>query len=180
MNWWLHSLIAIMCEKANETQMKKDLASIQGFSIQMSLFLYLLNMSIIIRISYPEKSSRVQSCSWHVWLIKWNHEISISLLLSWHWWNWFEFLLETFVICFAKYHGILNLNVICLVCKAFLIHTFYSNKSPCFSPINWDCIKWLILIMQISSMLLSLFALSDPVGDYSFTYIMTKKGSSMW
>ena len=52
--------------KAYETQMKKDLASIQGFTIQMSLFLYLLNMSTIIRISYPEKSSRVQSCSWHV------------------------------------------------------------------------------------------------------------------
>ena len=29
--WWLHSLIAIMCEKAYETQMKKDLVSIQGF-----------------------------------------------------------------------------------------------------------------------------------------------------
>ena len=24
-----------------------------------------------------------------------------------------------------------------------------SNKSPCFSPINWDCIKWLILIMHM-------------------------------
>jgi len=29
-------------------------------------------------------------------------------------------------------------------------------------------------------MLLSLVALSDPVGDYSFAYIMTKRGSSMW
>ena len=29
--WWLHFLIAIMCEKAYETQMKKDLVSIQGF-----------------------------------------------------------------------------------------------------------------------------------------------------
>ena len=114
-------------------------------------------MSTIIRISYPEKSSRVQSCSWHVWLIKldivflkWYREISISLLLSWHWWNWFEFLLETFVICFAKYHVILDLNAICLVRKAFLFHTFFcSNKSPCFSPINWDCIKWLILIMHM-------------------------------
>ena len=103
----------------------------KDFTIQMSLFIYWLNMSTIIWISYPEKSSRVQSCSWHVCLIKldivflkWNHEISISLLLSWHWWNWFEFLLETFVICFAKYHDILDLNVICLVCKAFLFHTF--------------------------------------------------------
>ena len=52
-----------LCEEAYETQMKKDLASIHGFTIQMSLFLYLLNMSTIIRISYPEKSSRVQSCS---------------------------------------------------------------------------------------------------------------------
>ena len=153
----------------------------------MSLFLYWLNMSTIIRISYPEKSNRVQSRSWHVWLIKldivilnlksWKH---ISLLIPWHWWNWFEFLLETFVICFAKYHDILDLNAICLVCKTFLIHTFCSNKSPCFYSINWDCIKWLILIMQISSMLLSLIALSNPVGDYSFAYIMTKRGSSVW
>ena len=52
--------------KAYETQMKRDLVSIQGFTIQMSLFLYWLNMSTIIRISYPEKSNRVQSCSWHV------------------------------------------------------------------------------------------------------------------
>jgi len=28
-------------------------------------------------------------------------------------------------------------------------------------------------------MLLSLFALSDPLGDYSFAYIMTKKGSRL-
>ena len=29
-------------------------------------------------------------------------------------------------------------------------------------------------------MLLSLVAMSDPVGDYSFAYIMTKRGSRMW
>ena len=33
--------------------------------------------------------------------------------------------------------------------KHFCFTHFYSNKSPCFSPINWDCIKWLILIMQM-------------------------------
>ena len=42
----------------------------KDFKIQMSLFLYLLNMSTIIRVSFPEKSNRVQSCSGHVWLIK--------------------------------------------------------------------------------------------------------------
>ena len=112
--------------------------------VSMSLFLYLLNMATIIRVSYPEKSNRVQSRSCHVSLIKLDivfiklkiNKFSISLLLSWHWWNWFEFILETFVICFAKYHCILDLNATCLVCKACLIHTFSSNKSPCFSSIN--------------------------------------------
>jgi hypothetical protein len=32
----------------------------KDFKIQMSLFLYLLNMATIIRVSYPEKSNRVQ------------------------------------------------------------------------------------------------------------------------
>ena len=36
------------------------------------------------------------------------------------------------------------------------------------------------MTMQITSMLLSLFALRDLVGDYSFAYIMTKRGSSVW
>ena len=36
------------------------------------------------------------------------------------------------------------------------------------------------MTLQIFSMLLSLFALSDPVGDYSFAYIMTKRGSRLW
>ena len=120
-------------KKLMRLKWKKILYPFKDFTIQMSLFLYWLNMSTIIRISYPEKSNRVQSCSWHVYLIKldivvlkiWIDEISISLLLSWQWWNWFEFLLETFVICFAKYHDILDLNAICLVCKAFLIHTFF-------------------------------------------------------
>ena len=40
------------------------------FILQMSLFLYWLNMATIIRISYPEKSNRVQSRSCHVSLIK--------------------------------------------------------------------------------------------------------------
>ena len=121
-----------LCEKAYETQMNKG-SSIRSkhFIILMSIFLYWLNMSTIIRISYPKKSSRVQSRSWHGWLIKLDIVVlnlkswkPISLLIPWHWWNWFEFILVTFVICFAKYHGILDLNATCLVCKASLIHTF--------------------------------------------------------
>ena len=62
----------------------------KDFTIQMSLFLYLLNMATIIRVSYPEKSNRVQSRSCHVSLIKLdivfiklkNNKFSISLLLS--------------------------------------------------------------------------------------------------
>ena len=175
--------------KASET--KNDKGSCihsKDVSIQMSLFLYLLNMVTIIRISYPEKSNRVQSRSCHVSLLKLdivfiklkNNKFSISLLLSWHWWNWFEFLLETFVICFAKYHCILDLNATCLVCKAFLIHTFSIKINLLVSLQFIEMHKVAYMIMQIFSMLLSLFALSDPVGDYSFAYIMTKRGSSMW
>ena len=40
---------------------KRILYPFKDFIIQMSLFLYLLNMSTIIRISYPEKSNRVQN-----------------------------------------------------------------------------------------------------------------------
>ena len=43
---------------------------IKDVSIQMSLFLYLLNMVTIIRVSFSEKSNRVQSRSCHVSLIK--------------------------------------------------------------------------------------------------------------
>jgi hypothetical protein len=146
MNWWLHILKCKTCVKKlmRLKLIKGSCIRSKDFTIQMSLFLYLLNMVTIIRISYPEKSNRVQSRSCHVSLIKLDivfiklkiNEFSISLLLSWHWWNWFEFLLETFVICFAKYHCILDLNATCLVCKAFLIHTFYKNKSPCFSPFD--------------------------------------------
>ena len=60
-----------MCEKASET--KNDKGSCihsKDVTIQMSLFLYLLNMATIIRVSYPEISNRVQSRSCHVSLIK--------------------------------------------------------------------------------------------------------------
>ena len=142
---------------------KRILYPFKDFTIQMSLFLYWLNMSTIIRISYPEKSNRVQSRSCHVSLIKLDivalklkSIISISLLFPWHWWNWFEFLLETFVICFAKYHGILDLNAICLVCKACLIHTFSTNKSPCFFPINWSAYSDLYVYAYLACFYLSL------------------------
>ena len=42
-----------------------------------------------------------------------------------------------------------------------------------------ECISGLFNY-ALSCMLLSLFAMSDPVGDYSFAYIMTKRGSRMW
>ena len=59
-----------LCEKLMRLKWKRILYPFKDFKIQMSLFLYWLNMSTIIRISYPEKSSRVQSRSWHVSLIK--------------------------------------------------------------------------------------------------------------
>ena len=42
----------------------------KNFTIQMSPFLYWLNLATIIRISYPKKSNRVQSRSCLVSLIK--------------------------------------------------------------------------------------------------------------
>ena len=60
-----------MCEKASETKNEKgSCIHSKDVSIQMSLFLYLLNMATIIRVSYPEISNRVQSRSCHVSLIK--------------------------------------------------------------------------------------------------------------
>ena len=98
-----------LCEKAYETQMKKDLVSIQGFTIQMSLFLYLLNMSTIIRISYPEKSSRVQSCSWHVCLIKLD-----IVFLKWNQWN---FYILASLMTLVKLVWILIRNLCHLLCQ---------------------------------------------------------------
>ena len=88
---------------------EKDLASIQGFTIQMSLFLYLLNMSTIIRISYPEKSSRVQSCSWHVCLIKLD-----IVFLKWNQWNFY--ILDS-LMTMVKLVWILIRNLCHLLCQ---------------------------------------------------------------
>ena len=188
MNWWLHILKnAKLVWKLIRLKMNKgSCIRSKDFKIQMSLFLFWLTMATIIRISYPEKSNRVQSRSCHVSLIKLDivtfklkSIISISLLFPWHWWNWFEFLLETFVICFAKYHCILDLNAICLVCKACWIHTFSQiNLLVSLQLIAMHKVTY--MYMQISCMLLSLVAMSDPVGDYSFAYIMTKRGSRIW
>ena len=68
--------------------------------IQMSLFLYWLNMAIIIRVSHPEISNRVQSRSCHVSLIKLDIvALNLKSLISLYpcfsydkWWNWFEFI----------------------------------------------------------------------------------------
>ena len=129
MNWWLLFLNAKLVWKSlwdfNEYHSK-------DFTIQMSLLLYWLNMVTIIRVSHPEKSNRVQSRSCHVSLIKLDivaHNlksiISISLLFSWQMVKLVWIHLETFVICFAKYHCILDLNATCLVCKALLFTHFY-------------------------------------------------------
>ena len=114
-----------MCEKAYETQNDKGSCILsKDVSIQMSLFLYFLNMAIIIWVSYLEISNRVQSRSCHVSLIKSDivaikieiNEISISLLLSWQMVKLVWILLETFVICFAKYHCILDLTNCISIC----------------------------------------------------------------
>ena len=205
MTWWLLNdmlnanlkkhvlMIAFLnCKKCVKKLMrlkwKRILYPFKDFTIQMSLFLYWLNMSTIIRISYPEKSSRVQSRSWHVWLIK--LDIVVLILKSMKTYIlaslmtlvklvWIHIKNLCHLLCQIPWYFGLKCYMSCMQ-SIFFIHTYSLNKSPCFSPINWDCIKWLILIMQISRMLLSLFALSDPIGDYSFVYIMTKRGSRLW
>ena len=63
-----------------------------------------------------------------------------------------------------------------LFAKHFYSHIFNKNKSLCQL---FEMHKVAYMTIQITSMLLSLFALSGPVGDYSFAYIMTKKGSRL-
>ena len=57
------------------------------------------------------------------------------------------------------------------------IHTFSIKINLLVSLQLFEMHKVAYMTMQITSMLLSLFALSDPIGDYSFAYIMTKRGS---
>ena len=70
-----------------------------------------------------------------------------------------------------------------------MLHVLYA-KHVCFThfiQINLlvslqfiEVHKVAYMTMQIFSMLLSLFDLSDPVGNYSFAYIMTKRESRIW
>jgi len=131
----------------------KDLVSGQRIlQIQMSLFLYLLNMATIIRISYPEKSNRVQSRSCHVSLIK----LDIVVVKNWNQWN-------LYILASLMTNGKIGLNSIgnlChLLCQIPLYFGLECNmsclqsmfNSHIFNKINLldslqliECIKWLI------------------------------------
>ena len=166
---------------------KRILIHSRIFKIQMSLFLYLLNMSTIIQISYPEKSNRVQSRSWHVWLIK----LDIVFLI-WNQWNLYIFAslmtngeigLNSFrnlchLLCQIPLYFGLECYMSCL--QSIFIHTFSIKINLLVSFQFLEMHNVAYMTMQIISMLLSLFALSDLVVDYPFAYIMTKKGSRMW
>jgi len=148
MNWWLQVLkCKTMCEKASETKNEKGSCThSKDVSIQMSLFLYLLNMVTIIRVSYPEKSNRVQSRSCHVSLIK----LDIVVVKNWNQWN--LYILASLMtngkiglnsignlchlLCQIPLYFGLECNMSCLQ-SIFISHIFNKNKSPCFSPINW-------------------------------------------
>ena len=154
MNWWLHILrCKTMCEKASET--KNDKGSCihsKDISIQMSLFLYLLNMVTIIRVLYPEISNRVQSRSCHVSVIKLDivllkieiNEISISLLLSWQMVKLVWILIGNLCLLLCQiplYFG-LECNMSCLQ-SMFNSHIF--NKINLLVSLQLiECIKWLI------------------------------------
>src|SRR5579862_5933777 len=177
-----------LCEKAYENQMNiGSCIHSKDFTIQMSLLLYWLNMVTIIQVSHPEKSNRVQSRSCHVSLIKLDivaHKFEINNL---------------FILAFLMTKGEIGLNsfrnlyhFLCqiplyfgLECymscmQSIVIHTFSIKINLLVSLQFLEMHKVVYMTMQISSMLLSLFALSDPVGDYSFVYIMTKMESKMW
>ena len=64
--------------------------------------------------------------------------------------------------------------------QSIFIHTFLIQLNLLVSLQFIEMHKMAYMTMQIFSMILSLFALSDPVGDYSFAYIMTKRGSRIW
>ena len=63
--------------------------------------------------------------------------------------------------------------------QSIFIHTFSIKINLHVSLQLLEMHKVAYISMQITSMLLSLFALSDPVEDCSFAYIMTKRGSRM-
>ena len=85
-------------KKLMRLKWKRILYPFKDFTIQLSLFLYWLNMSTIIRISYPEKSNRVQSRSCHVSLIK--LDIVAHKLKS----------MKTLYPCFSHDNGEIGLN----------------------------------------------------------------------
>ena len=64
--------------------------------------------------------------------------------------------------------------------QSIFIHTFLIKINLLVSLQFLELYKVAYMTMQISCMLLSLIALSNPVGDYSFAYIMTKRGSRIW
>ena len=64
--------------------------------------------------------------------------------------------------------------------QSIFIHTFLIKINLLVSVQLFEMHNVAYMTIQISCMLLSLFALSDPVGDYSFAYIMTKRGSRTW
>ena len=133
-----------LCESLWDSKWIKDLRS-KEFIFHMSLFLYWLNMATIIRISYPEKSNRVQSRSCHVSLIKLDI-VALKIEIN-------NLYILTFPMTLVKLVWILIRNLCHLLCQiplyfglecymscmqSMLDSHIFSNKSPCFSQINWS------------------------------------------
>ena len=144
-------------------------------------------MATIIRISYPEKSNRVQSRSCLVSLIMLDivaHDLkSINLYILAFLMTNGEIGLNSFrnlchLLCQIPLYFGLECYMSCL--QSMFYHTFSIKINLLVSLQLFEMHKVAYMTMQISSMLLSLFTLSDPVGDYSFAYIMTKRGSRIW
>ena len=149
----------------------------------MSLLFHWLNMATIIRAPHPEKSNRVQSRSCHVSLIRLDivthiFEINNLYILAFLMTN-VEIGLNSFrnlchLLCQIPLYFGLECYMSCL--QSIFIHTFLIKINLLVSLQFIEMHKVAYMTMQIFSMLLSLFALSDPIGDHSFAYIMTKGG----
>src|SRR5579862_541235 len=177
-----------LCEKAYETQMNiRSCIHSKDFTIQMSLLLYWLNMVTIIRVSHPEKSNRVQKSLMPCFAYNFGYSCSR-----------FE-IINLYILAFLMTNGEIGLNSFRNLChllcqiplyfglecymsclQSMFYHTFSTKINLLVSLQLVEMHKVAYMTMQISSMLLSLFALSDPVGDYSFAYIMTKRGGRIW
>ena len=179
-----------MCGKSLwDSKWIKDLVSIQRISQSkcLSFFIgwtWLLSYGYLIRKNQIGCKKSLMPC--------FAYKVGYSVVKNWNQWN-------LYILASLMTNGKIGLNsiwnlchLLCQIPLYFGLECYMSCMQSIFISHILIKINLLVslqlielhkvayMIMQISSMLLSLFAWSDPVGDYSFAYIMTKRGSRMW